>query len=689
MIYLDKSTDQQAVYIPKDEYTGTPGGHTAILQSKDWEITQNGITRVAPDAGYDGISGGSITVYVNSDTATTFERLTTTENGQYVPTGNSAYSAVTVNVDLETPYQEGYAAGEAAGYSSGLTIGYAEGEADQKAKLTDLNVTVNGQYSREDGYKKVTVNVPGGGINQTKNITASTNGEMTITYDNGYTGLERVNLLVDVPTGSTINNQTKTVSITRNSTYNITYDSGYTGLEEVNLNVDVSANTSVLSVNHNGTWYARQDGYDGYHEVNVNVDMTPAYNSGYTEGYTSGETDGYASGVTYQKSLLTSTTITDNGTYTKEDGWNEVDVNVQPVLTGITATTNGAYYPPSGVDGFHSVEVYVPATPTQSITPSVGITMVWPPASSVTCYGSSTQVSDWTQILSETGVTIDKWWMLDFEGWGNGEAGGDLYPKYNNPNKLRYAVDFEEQLPYVKSLYRFFFAGYQTNSIRHIKIYDPGALVEDIQPFYYLDFTSFCEHAPYLQDVEIRNKGFNPAYGRFEVRFDGAFAETPITSATITATLGDGYAVEMFRDCTALTYVNLSSCGFKADSDCLRIFSGCTALETIQGFVGAFDYRTINNSNNPFYNLPALVNVDPNTFYYLGEMFYMDPTGDHTVDLSISTGLSHDSLVAIINNIHNVGSTVSNAQLILGATNLAKLSAAEQAIAINKGWALS
>ena len=90
-------------------------------------------------------------------------------------------------------------------------------------------------------------------------------------------------------------------------------------------------------------------GYDGISggTIQVNVDMQPAYNSGYTEGYasgyTSGETDGYSTGyasgytsgetagMAEQKALLTSTTITENGSYTRENGYSAVTVNVPQI----------------------------------------------------------------------------------------------------------------------------------------------------------------------------------------------------------------------------------------------------------------------------------------------------------------------------------------------------------------------
>jgi hypothetical protein len=53
------------------------------------------------------------------------------------------------------------------------------------------------------------------------------------------------------------------------------------------------------------------------------------------------------------------------------------------------------------------------------------------------------------------------------------------------------------------------------------------------------------------------------------------------------------------------------------------------------------------------------------------------------LSVSACTLLTHDSLMSIINNLMTVTSTKT---LTLGATNLAKLTADEVAIATNKGW---
>lgn len=91
-----------------------------------------------------------------------------------------------------------------------------------------------------------------------------------------------------------IRNQDKKVVFTENGTYTIDYDpTTYTGLGNV--------------------------------EVNVNIDVDSYYNNGYNQGKTDG--------INEQKSKLETINITENGTYTKQDGYNHIEVNV-PDLNG-------------------------------------------------------------------------------------------------------------------------------------------------------------------------------------------------------------------------------------------------------------------------------------------------------------------------------------------------------------------
>ena len=86
------------------------------------------------------------------------------------------------------------------------------------------------------------------------------------------------------------------------------------------------------TLSENGDYTINPDhGYKGMGEVNihVNVDVETPYNQGFEEG----NIIGYETGMRVQKELLETLTVTENGTYTKEDGYNEIIVDV-PDLNG-------------------------------------------------------------------------------------------------------------------------------------------------------------------------------------------------------------------------------------------------------------------------------------------------------------------------------------------------------------------
>ena len=105
----------------------------------------------------------------------------------------------------------------------------------------------------------------------------------------------------------------------------------FTSVEEIYQDIDqllgesgdrVTVEPLKVELITNGTTVFDDANITGYKpvEVSVNVDVGTAYE------------DGYNTGVADQKSKLESISITENGTYNREDGYNEVKVNVNGKL---------------------------------------------------------------------------------------------------------------------------------------------------------------------------------------------------------------------------------------------------------------------------------------------------------------------------------------------------------------------
>ena len=445
MIYVDNTSEYpQRIYIPRDdEITGGGTTHVYQFQRKDYVINNNGLTYIYPDPGYDGITGGTISVYVPPATSETeFVGLVVTENGIYVPSGNTAYSGVTVNIDTRAfydegyadgyndgyqnghddgfnegytsgssvgylsgytdgrssgytdgyesgyangfdkgyasgktdGYQEGYQVGWAAGYVSGHTDGYAEGYlagladgADQqKAKLQAFTATTNGEYTREDGWSAVTVSVPDGdyqdgyqdGVAHQKSLFGSYNFTAN-------TGPDAV-VFPDGISSATVNIPVRSIIFTASTNGEYSYIPHDYLYSDVRIVVDVpqtgiTPTLASITVTQNGV-YGPPAGADGISAVHAMFDTATPFNSGYTSGYTEGFQEGEASGETTQKSKLQAFTATTNGTWTREDGWSALTVNVN------TAATYNSGYTDGYQDGF---EAGLTGTPTANVVTTI------------------------------------------------------------------------------------------------------------------------------------------------------------------------------------------------------------------------------------------------------------------------------------------------------------------------------
>ncbi len=471
--------------------------------------------------------------------------------------------------------------------------------------------------------------------NQTKSltVTANTTG-MTITYDSGYTGLEEVDLVVNVPqSGGSINNQTKYVNYTGNTATTVTYDAGYTGLESVGIIVNVpEPEFSGLTATTNGDY--TPSGFDGFSAVTVSVP--------------------------------------------------------EPVFSSLTATTNTTYTP-SGFDGYSAVTVNVPMTAettSETYTGQVyGMKTFQTPLSSVTFIADENYVvSDWSQVSAATSINqfSSYWNLINMRGYN---ANDDTFPYYSMASdKCPMVVGFTGQLPYASDLH-----GFLANhlDLYYLGINDAGLALADDS----INFTEIAANCPALRNVDIRQIEYPITSGPKRCDFSRAFAGcTSLTNVLINYQIGtlqdNNYFRGTFSGCTSLQQVFFGgNMRVQSLEDTAGMFDGCNNLESVVGFE-IISCPYMSNAANPFYNKPNLT-----SFYgiqYLGVEFTNNPGyTDHVFDLSASTGLTTLSLSNIIDLLGTVPPDVTDAQLILGPTNVAKLTS-EQIIAVaNKNWHLS
>ena len=119
----------------------------------------------------------------------------------------------------------------------------------------------------------------------------------------------------------------------------------------------------------------------------------------------------------------------------------------------------------------------------------------------------------------------------------------------------------------------------------------------------------------------------------------------------------------MFRYCREVTKILISSFDMGAVTSIRDMLQGCSKLTNLSfGYDLGKAYATTQSANYTYY----------------------------TIDVSASDLLTHDSLMSVINGLYDIATKgVQPQKLIIGSTNLAKLTAEEIAIATGKGWTVS
>ena len=138
----------------------------------------------------------------------------------------------------------------------------------------------------------------------------------------------------------------------------------------------------------------------------------------------------------------------------------------------------------------------------------------------------------------------------------------------------------------------------------------------------------------------------------------------------------------MFYNCQNLTTMPLLNT--QNVTKLYSTFYGCKKITDIP----ELNAQKIYNLYNSFYNCNKLKNFGGLT--NLGEAYSTTASANYNnlkLTLNKCPELTHDSLMNAINNLYDIKTKGCNPQgLVLGSTNLAKLTSEEIAIATNKGW---
>ena len=148
---------------------------------------------------------------------------------------------------------------------------------------------------------------------------------------------------------------------------------------------------------------------------------------------------------------------------------------------------------------------------------------------------------------------------------------------------------------------------------------------------------------------------------------------------------GSRSARNMFASCSSLK--ELPAYDFSNISDCYTIFNSCSSLTTIP----KLNCVKIDNFTYAFSNCKSLTTLGG--FENLGQAYLTTQNENYTpyrLMLDDSPRLTHESLMNVINDLYDIATAgVKPQQLILGGTNLAKLTEDEIKIAQDKGWNVS
>lgn len=637
------------------------------------------------------------------------KKLTVNGNYTYYPDNDAdAFMPVSLVIDVpqkytdedvvmrediarEEGYEYGYSRGQLEGREEGYEDGYSGGMTAQKEKLTTIEIKSNGTYSREDGYSEVTVSVTGG---------MSDNELQEMLQDAKDEGFAEGELAQKALLES--------VTFKNNGVY-----TRADGWNEVSVQVDQGPSDEELQEMLKD---AMDEGYqDGYAD-GVDDGMEEGYQDGLERGYQ----NGFDNGIIEQKKLLTSITINDNGTYTREDGYNEVIVEIEPPTfvtesLNVELKENNTYTYTPTVDGYNKVNIKVDV-PTSGGGDS-GKPKIYN-GFRLTLDSSM----NWARI-GDVDFSLYDWSKMNdiSELFGGFTMSASTY--FNDMYLNNFKENFNGHILACRNLFK------RSNSANGILLNTPsfGELTKDC-----VDFSNmFYEHNKLASASGMGTTNTSNALTTNSM-FYGCSTMTTVnlfdTSKVIDATsmfqgctlLNDlptfdtssvVFAKQMFSGCSWLT--TIPEMDFSKVVDITYMFSACKKLTSLPNMnfkslhefstssqswlsnttaltsIGVIDCDSITNINYMFGSSENKSITTLGGLRNLGKQVQVNNTNT-AYGFAYVPNLTKDSLLNVFNSLYDRASVdYPILTLRLHANHLALLSEEDIAIATNKGWAIA
>lgn len=581
----------------------------------------------------------------------------------------------------------------------------------------NLDIRNNGNY---DVINNATVNVDVHPVLQDKveNIKAPIN--TFIHPDAGYDGINYVNVIASVDTEQAIVTPTEEEQILTPSenTYfdsvtvnpipdeyiiptgelEIIENGSYDVTEKASVNVDVQPNLGTKTINANGIYNAIDDGLDGYSSVEVatsGADLSEYF----TDTITNGSSDGSGIGFSIKKFP----TYSFNGTscaymFSEMRGVEEIDLS-QFDTTNVTTMAN-MFMRCSKLKNIINIE----NLNTDLVT---DMNYLFRYCSSLTNLDLSkwntSNVTKMSSIFDSTGLV-----ELNLTNW-------DI-SKITSMNSMFYLSNKLEKIIGHENL--------NTTNITGL-----SATFQSCRALNNLDLSKWN-----VSKVTTMQNMFNACANLTNLNIDNwqtsalTSTESMFSGCTLLEEIDLSHfdtsnlktMNSMFWNCENLKIVNISTWNTSQITSLKGLFVNCESLSELD--LSNFNTSKVTSFSQMFQSCDSLINLNINNFDFskaidtssfisagnlvnlqfginLGKGFTQKSAGYNNYRISFSgcKSLSHDSLMSIINNLYDLnltynvanGGTLYTQFLILGETNLAKLSDEEKAIATNKGWSLS